>query len=167
MAKRQFLEALPYERFKFDKEQLGISFRLTKKQFEEMKGWEIERYETDMGYEIVWRVTRLMAHGDRTITATEDVPVSWWDHLKLDINLWARNYLLNQHFFFTNIARAIAYLPIIPKFRQIEKSILVKRFCPHVGESDNRPHIEFLMHKPTYHPWDDENGGLPYGGTGY
>lgn len=167
MAKRPFLDTLPYERFKFDKEQLGLAFHLTKKQYEQMKGWEIEQYETDMGRDVVYRVTRLMAHGDRTITATEDVPVTWWDHIKYDINMWALDYLKHPHFFFTNIAKAIAYLPITPKLRRIEKSILVRRFCPHVGVGDNRPHIEFMMHKPQYHPWDDENGGLPYGGTGY
>ena len=98
MAKKPFLDVFPYERFKFDKEQLGIAYMMTRQQLAKMKGWEIEQYETDRGREIVMRVTTLMAHGDRTVTATEDVPITWWDHLKLDVNLWARNYLLNPHF---------------------------------------------------------------------
>jgi len=169
MAKTNKFDTLPYERYRFEKERMAFTSSLSRRQMEEMRGWELHKYESDLGEQMVYTLTRMMAHGDRTVTATEDVPVTWWDHLKLDINLWAVNYLKHHHFFFTNIARAIAYLPIVPKFRKIEKSILIKRFCPHVGESDNRPHIEFLVHKPlNYGYFDgDEDTKLPYGGTGY
>jgi hypothetical protein len=160
MAKNKLFETMPLERYLFEKERFGIDFRLSKRDKEAMKGWELERFEDDFSRSVVWRVTTLMAHGDRTVTATEDVPITWWDHVKYDINMWALDYLKRPRFFFTNIAKAIAYLPITPKFRRIESSILVKRFCPHVGVGDNRPHIEFMIGMPLNY------GDFRYGGIG-
>jgi hypothetical protein len=152
---------MPVEHYIFERERFTFSMALSKEQFESMKGWELNKYEADFGRQMVYRLTMLMAHGDRTVTATEDVPITWWDHLKLDVNLWALNYIRKPHLFFTNIARAIVHLSITPKFRRIESSILVKRFCPHVGVSDDRSHIEFLMHKPLNYS-NFRNGGIDY-----
>ena len=68
---------VPFERHVFERECHGIDFHLSQREMETMKGWQLERFEDDMCRDIVWRVTTLMAHGDRTVTATEDVPVTW------------------------------------------------------------------------------------------
>jgi len=148
MAKRNIFETMPFERYTFENERISFTMALSKSDFERMKGWEFQRYEAEMGSQMVYRLSRLMAHGDKEVKSSEDVPVSWWDHLKLDINLWARHYIIEPHFFFTNIARAITRLRITPKFRKIKTSVLIKNFCPHFDVGDNRPHIDFMMHKP-------------------
>lgn len=155
MTKNQF-GTTTFEKHVFERERLGIDYRLSKRDMEAMKGWEMSRFEADMGRSIVWRVQTMMAHGDRTITATEDVPVTWWDHLKDDINLWALDHLKHTSFFFTNIAKAIICLCITPKTRTIEKSILVKRYCPHIAVGDNKPHVEFMLSRPSNYDWEDE-----------
>lgn len=160
-------ETMTFERHVFERERMGIDFHLSQREMETMKGWEVARFEADMGRSIVWRVQTMMAHGDKTVLKEERVPVTWKDHLKFRLNVWSKWRLSREHFFFTNIAKAVQALKLRPKFRTIPTSIVIKNYCPHITVGDNRPHVEFMLHKQLNYGWEDENGGLPYRGTGY
>lgn len=164
----RFSGTMPFERHVFERERLGIDFRLSQKEMETMKGWEIQHFEEDMGRSIVWRVQTTMAHGDKTVLKEERVPITWKDHLKLRLNIWSKWRLSREHFFFTNIAKAIQALKLRPKFRTIPTSILIKNYCPHIAVGDNRPHVEFMLHRQTEIDYfnRDVEPEFPYGGTG-
>jgi len=114
-----------------------------------LSGWKLDAHVLEdygMPRLLAFTLRNFMIHGSRNVLDHVVVPVSWLDHLKLDINLWAKKYLLQSHLFFTNIARAITSLKLTPKFREIHTKITEMRYCPHLS-SDHRTHFEFLQFK--------------------
>lgn len=148
-----FLEQENIKRVCFEKIKLELTQRY-RISAADLNGWNLKVHmaETDYGasYELAFNLSNFIIHGKKEIKKSIDVPVSWIDHLKLDINLWARDYLLKPKFFFTNIAKAITVLNLTPKFKKIETSIVYMRYCPHVHASDTSCHVEFLQFKNDF-----------------
>lgn len=137
------------QRYKFNKERLGIMYRIPKSELEKLAGWEFESYLDERFRELILRATTQMSYGDKVVKEEFEVPLHWVDHLKFDINSWAWGWLVEKdHFFFTNIAKAITALKLTPRFRTIPvMSQTIRNYCPHIGVGDNRPHIEFMLQK--------------------
>lgn len=138
------------ERIVFEK----IIVALTKRyhiSVRDLNGWKLKAYQDEAVYgagaELAFELKNFIVHGKKEVKETVDVPVTWIDHLKLDLNKWANKHLINNPFFFTNLAKAILTLKLEPKFKTIEKLTTYMRYCPHVNTLDNSCHIEFLQFK--------------------
>lgn len=142
----KYMKPIPFERVVFHKEQVGFSTRVSRK--DGLQGWMFDKYEEQAINELVYRVTNFMAYGYKEALEDADVPVTWVDHLKLDINVWATKYLRTPHFFFTNIAKAINQLRLKPRFRKIVTKTNIKNYCPHFNNNNSQDHVEFMQIKP-------------------
>lgn len=141
--------AMTNEVHRFEKELIGIEGRIPSKMLENLPGAKLESYYDNYCHDLVIRLTHKVAFGDKVLKEEIDVPLTWWDHFKFDLNSWAWGWLVNKdHFFFTNIAKAITALKITPRFRAIPVMTQTSRnYCPHVSNGDNRPHVEFMLQR--------------------
>jgi hypothetical protein len=140
-------KTIHFDRHKFDKERIAFNIAIPERDLLIRDRWEIETYQDHVINALVYQLKAFIAHGRKEIKKSTDVPVTWWDHLKLTINIWTRKHLLSEKLFFTNIAKAIMILNLTPKFKQISTYVEIKKYCPHVGR-DDRYHVEFMMIEP-------------------
>ncbi len=141
-------QIVPFERKVFEREKMGIEGRISRRLLEKLPNWEVETYIDDFCRDLVIRATTSMLHGDREVKTEFQFPKTWWDHLKHAVNNWAWSHTIGQHLFFNNVAKAIIALKITPCYKNTPvMTHVVKNYCPHLGVGDNRPHLEFMMHK--------------------
>lgn len=142
-------EKIPYQTYRFEKELMGIEGRIPRRILEDYKGIKLESYYDSYCQDLVVRLSQKVAFGDKMLKEEIGVPKTWWDHLKFDLNSWAWRWLVDKdHLFFTNIAKVIIALKLTPRFRTIPVvTQTLRNYCPHISNGDNRPHIEFMLHR--------------------
>ena len=123
------------ERVCFEKIRLELT-QMYRIPVSDLEGWNLEVAIREAEYgaarELAFRLKNFIVHGEKRVDKFVTVPVSWWDHLKLTLNIWAKWRLQHEHLFFTNIAKSILFLKLRPKLRNIETLTTYMRYCPHV-----------------------------------
>jgi hypothetical protein len=125
---------MPVERYTFEREPVGFMQRISRDHLERIGKWNIEKFEDNLGYDIVYRITNMMAHGDKTVEEWYDFPATWWDHFKMHINLRYN-------------------LKLKVRLSKLATKTLIKNYCPHFTTSPQRSHIEFMLQRPL--EWED------------
>ncbi len=74
MKKDRMFSTMPVERYVFEREQVGFTAVLSARNSMLLKGWEIQRLEDHLFNDMVFRISNMMAHGDKSIVFHRHIP---------------------------------------------------------------------------------------------